>query len=215
MVDYGFGCDQNPYQNNSQHSNNSNMPRIKSKSCNFLTPYNQGNPQQIAPFGSIFPQQMFPPFFQQMYPFMCPPRYYDQKGTKINLIKKQYVFNGRRNKKSCKTKYFDSDSDSEGDVSNSDDGYGDRDSYHGLKSVEFVYSPPYGKNVSNVKISGSFDGWEKQYNMRRRGGEWIYKRKLPKGDYSYKFIVDGEWELDENEEKETHYIYTNNMKHVY
>ena len=51
--------------------------------------------------------------------------------------------------------------------------------------------------VQDVRLSGSFNGWnEPGYSMQRDGAAWYLDLFLPKGKYRYKFIVDGKWIQD-------------------
>lgn len=54
-----------------------------------------------------------------------------------------------------------------------------------------------GKNVKEVRLTGSFNGWSHQgYRMLNKGNEWWLPVYLYPGRHTYKFIVDGEWKLD-------------------
>lgn len=57
------------------------------------------------------------------------------------------------------------------------------------------------ENAEEVFISGSFNGWSKgQYAMTRVEGGWEYEQPLTPGKHLYKFIVDGTWIADPNNE---------------
>ena len=54
-------------------------------------------------------------------------------------------------------------------------------------------------NAEHVFLSGSFNGWSTTgYQMDRRNNEWLIDLNLHPGKYTYKFIVDGEWMTDPN-----------------
>ena len=48
---------------------------------------------------------------------------------------------------------------------------------------------------NDVKIAGSFNCWKPE-NMIKTGEKWIYRNKLPSGNYTYKFIADSNWYYD-------------------
>lgn len=48
-----------------------------------------------------------------------------------------------------------------------------------------------------VILSGTFNNWnQSQYVFGREGDEWVCRIDLDPGEYTYKFIVDGNWILD-------------------
>lgn len=49
-----------------------------------------------------------------------------------------------------------------------------------------------------VSVAGEFNGWDPKALPMSRGqdGTWTAATKLRAGDYAYKFIVDGRWQLD-------------------
>ena len=64
--------------------------------------------------------------------------------------------------------------------------------------VEFIYQPLIG-GKHEVFLAGDFNSWSKN-SIRMDESEGIYKTilYLKKGKYSYKFVVDGQWVVDEN-----------------
>jgi 1,4-alpha-glucan branching enzyme len=52
--------------------------------------------------------------------------------------------------------------------------------------------------VKNVRVVGNFNAWdEKQGSMQKgKNGEWRKRLNLQPGRYEYKFVVDGEWQVD-------------------
>ena len=63
--------------------------------------------------------------------------------------------------------------------------------------VDFFYPGAPGKTVC---IAGSFNDWAPQnsqmvYNSDQQG--YVLSIELPPGSYEYKFVIDGEWMLDE------------------
>lgn len=57
------------------------------------------------------------------------------------------------------------------------------------------------ENAQEVLISGSFNGWSTgKYPMKRKSGGWEYTQALQAGKHLYKFIVDGKWISDPQNE---------------
>ena len=53
------------------------------------------------------------------------------------------------------------------------------------------------KNASRVSLAGSFNSWvPEKFFMKKVDSGWIYDVKLGPGKYWYKFIVDGNWTVD-------------------
>ena len=52
-----------------------------------------------------------------------------------------------------------------------------------------------------VCISGEFDGWKEKHPLSYNGdlGKWVCTLKISKGKYLYKYIVDGNWEINHND----------------
>jgi len=60
--------------------------------------------------------------------------------------------------------------------------------------VKFVYKNTAARSVS---VAGSFNSWNTQSDpMVKEGDTWVLIKKLPKGSYQYKFVVDGAWIQD-------------------
>lgn len=52
-------------------------------------------------------------------------------------------------------------------------------------------------DASIVALAGTFNNWDQsQLVCNHEGGEWVCRVDLEPGEYSYKFIVDGNWVLD-------------------
>ena len=60
-------------------------------------------------------------------------------------------------------------------------------------TLQFVVSPD--QPAKKVCIAGSFNDWE-PVPMTKRSGRFIRNVQVPAGRYEYKFIVDGKWCLD-------------------
>jgi len=60
--------------------------------------------------------------------------------------------------------------------------------------VKFVYKNP---SAQKVYVAGSFNSWNTQSDpLIKDGDTWTLIKKLPKGVYQYKFVVDGAWTPD-------------------
>ena len=57
------------------------------------------------------------------------------------------------------------------------------------------------RNPKSVFISGSFDNWKEKHPLtyNQTMGKWACTLKLKKGKYLYKYIIDGNWEINPNE----------------
>jgi 1,4-alpha-glucan branching enzyme len=62
-------------------------------------------------------------------------------------------------------------------------------------SIEFRH---YDARASLVTVAGDFNNWDPEHDMMVRGEDniWRLKKRLAKGQYRYKLIVDGEWKTD-------------------
>jgi 1,4-alpha-glucan branching enzyme len=61
-----------------------------------------------------------------------------------------------------------------------------------LKTTEFHLEAPF---AESVKLAADFTDWE-QFPLdmiKSEDGVWFATVPLPRGHYSYRFIVDGEW----------------------
>lgn len=58
-----------------------------------------------------------------------------------------------------------------------------------------------GKEISSVEISGLDIGWGQKMPLQYDGelGLWVLQRELLEGRYEYKYIVDGEWVVNNDE----------------
>lgn len=68
-----------------------------------------------------------------------------------------------------------------------------------IQSTEFSVHAP---GASEVFLAGDFNDWNPtQYSMRKfKSGKCTKKLKLNPGRYEYKFVVDGEWWTDPQNE---------------
>lgn len=49
----------------------------------------------------------------------------------------------------------------------------------------------------HISVTGSFNGWNRSgYALARLSGRWVLPLYLKPGKHTYKFIIDGKWELD-------------------
>ncbi|MDP2646103.1 MAG: glycogen-binding domain-containing protein [Desulfobacterales bacterium] len=63
-----------------------------------------------------------------------------------------------------------------------------------VKVIFYLESP----NASEVKLAGDFNKWSiKKHPMKKNAaGQWQKTVMLYPGRYEYKFLVNGKWELD-------------------
>ncbi len=59
------------------------------------------------------------------------------------------------------------------------------------------------QNAEQVSVAGEFNGWDEEALPMKRStnGTWYAEVAIPRGDYGYKFVVDGEWLLDPRNDK--------------
>lgn len=69
-------------------------------------------------------------------------------------------------------------------------------------SVRFEFSPE--KPVKKVFVAGSFNNWEPVVMRKQKSGQYVRKIDLPQGSYQYKFIVDGQWQHDSDNDACAH-----------
>ena len=71
----------------------------------------------------------------------------------------------------------------------------------GEKLVTFSYKFNNNRHPKTVLVSGSFDNWNIKYPLKydNREKKWICKLKIKNGKYSYKYIIDGNWEINPDE----------------
>ena len=71
-----------------------------------------------------------------------------------------------------------------------------------IPSTEFTLHAP---GAANVFLSGDFNDWNTtEYRARRfKDGTWSKKVKLAPGRYEYLFLVDGQWQIDPNNDIKT------------
>jgi hypothetical protein len=64
--------------------------------------------------------------------------------------------------------------------------------------VAKFFLPKY-KGSQSIYISGSFNGWSTSQNaMHKTDSGWVVKIKMQPGMYYYKYIIDGKWAYDPN-----------------
>ena len=71
-----------------------------------------------------------------------------------------------------------------------------------VKKFVYTYNNSYQPKV--VEISGSFDGWKKRHRLIHypREQKWEISIKMKKGKYYYKYIIDGNWQVNKGEPTE-------------
>ena len=70
--------------------------------------------------------------------------------------------------------------------------------------ISFSFSED-GKKLSSVQVCGSFDKWQVRHPLTYdpMKSQWNLTLKIKKGKFFYKYIVDGEWVVNNNEPTET------------
>ena len=59
-------------------------------------------------------------------------------------------------------------------------------------------------NAKNVYVAGDFTNWKpNKIRLNRSGDAWVADVKFPAGNYNYKFVVDGQWMLDPQNQNHT------------
>ncbi len=55
-------------------------------------------------------------------------------------------------------------------------------------------------DAKKVQIAGDFNGWRPEKNLMKKNdqGAWQARIPLAKGTYRYRFVVDGKWQRDPN-----------------
>jgi len=61
-------------------------------------------------------------------------------------------------------------------------------------SVRFAYNPQ--QPAEKVAVAGSFNNWEPVAMRKQKSGEYVRNIDLPVGTHEYKFIIDGNWQQD-------------------
>ena len=59
--------------------------------------------------------------------------------------------------------------------------------------VRFALAAP---DAREVRLAGEFNGWQPAELRRGPDGVWFTQVALPGGDWSYSFVVDGQWHTD-------------------
>ncbi|MBI5573162.1 MAG: hypothetical protein HY919_01240 [Elusimicrobia bacterium] len=61
--------------------------------------------------------------------------------------------------------------------------------------IKFTVTEP---NASSVYLAGSFNNWSTSQDAMKKdsSGNWAIIKKLAKGKYQYKFVIDGNWLVD-------------------
>jgi hypothetical protein len=86
-----------------------------------------------------------------------------------------------------------------------------------LIPVTFIYLPEVGKKINNVQISGDWNNWEEKTKLiyDPLNFRWRVKLSLKRGKYLYKYIInDDEWIVNENEKVVKQGNITNNEVNV-
>ena len=84
-----------------------------------------------------------------------------------------------------------------------------------IASVTFMYKIFF-RIPKEVFISGEFDEWKEKHPLSydKDLGKWTCTLKIKKGKYFYKYIVDGNWEINHNDLSVAGDGYVNNIIYV-
>lgn len=71
-----------------------------------------------------------------------------------------------------------------------------------IKKNQLVEFKIYHPSAEFISVVGDFNHWNPENDLleRENDGMWHLTKKLPKGTYRYQFVVDGEWEVEQNNE---------------
>lgn len=85
-----------------------------------------------------------------------------------------------------------------------------------LPEVTFTYSSPDGRTPGSVFVAGEFNGWNGGKDALKDDGTGTYRTTLAiePGNYSYKFVVDGNWIADPGNPKQDASGYGNSLLEV-
>ena len=72
----------------------------------------------------------------------------------------------------------------------------------GRSQVTFVFRPEF--PCRHVSVVGSFNGWQPDDGrmIRQKDGSFRKRLQLPPGEHRYKFLVDGQWMIDSNGQRQ-------------
>ena len=51
-------------------------------------------------------------------------------------------------------------------------------------------------SAKSVAVAGTFTDWKPVKLRKQKGGEYVVNLDVPPGTYEYKFVVDGDWQVD-------------------
>lgn len=56
----------------------------------------------------------------------------------------------------------------------------------------------YRPDAQIISLVGDFNSWNPENDLMKRGddGVWRLEKRLPRGEYRYKYIIDGKWQAD-------------------
>ena len=66
----------------------------------------------------------------------------------------------------------------------------------GTKKDTIRFSLKPGSSITKVEIAGDFNEWVPTLMKKQKGGEFALILNIQPGTYEYKFIVDGDWQVD-------------------
>ena len=66
----------------------------------------------------------------------------------------------------------------------------------GSRKGSVRFSLKAGPGVRKVSVAGDFNGWRPAGMRRRKDHEFVAVLPVPGGTYEYKFVADGQWLID-------------------
>jgi len=68
----------------------------------------------------------------------------------------------------------------------------------GSKKGTVRFTCNQGNGARKIGLAGDFNGWQPQRMRKQKDGSFVAIVPLAAGNYEYKFLVDGQWVLDDD-----------------
>ena len=65
-------------------------------------------------------------------------------------------------------------------------------------TCRFICNP--NKKVKQVSVAGDFNEWQPIKMRKQKNGSYAASIEVPPGEHEYKFQIDGEWQLDNDQD---------------
>jgi chromosome partitioning protein len=83
--------------------------------------------------------------------------------------------------------------------------------FYGVRQIKGgIIFTAFFPNASSVKLAGDFNNWKPEKSpLEQLGkkGSWYIRLELKPGTYRYRYVVDGKWQQDPNNQKIEHNPY--------